>query len=332
MQIYFDESGDFRTAIGGGQKFSFIVGIVVPETSLEKLKCDFDWIVSRLRPGEFVKGEPKGSRLSVDHRRLLLEILKAHRDVMLIPLTVNLGSDDPAFFATAPARIRSLIESNLLAESSSMSMEERAELARRFGRLSAPVLVRLVAYGIAVLKGIEAIACRYHCERFHANYDPIVVTFDRAGRPDNREELVFRASLFGWIERWSRTVPLRIPASLGECHPLLARYAARVSDQWVFDLKKMLAGRILFEDSKASWQIQLADFVANTWSQTIGDHEGRTGCRTLFLDLYRKSALPNETPLGVVAPTDRTEIVSAPQYLEVFARMVLGESKILPCE
>jgi hypothetical protein len=89
---------------------------------------------------------------------------------------------------------------------------------------------------------------------------------------------------------------------------------------------------IAFEDSKAAWQIRLADFLANTWSQTLADWEGKTGYNKLFQDLFRKSALSNETPLGVVAPTDRTEIVTAPAHLEVFARMAFGIQKILPCE
>jgi len=83
----------------------------------------------------------------------------------------------------------------------------------------------------------------------------------------------------------------------------------------------MLKGKILFQDSKTQWLIQLADFAANTWVQTIGDYEGKNGFRELFLELYRKSALPDATPLGVVAPRDKTEVVSAPEYLEVFARM-----------
>jgi len=94
----------------------------------------------------------------------------------------------------------------------------------------------------------------------------------------------------------------------------------------------MLGGKVFFKDSKVTWQIRLADFVVNTWSRSIGDYEGKAGFQTLFPDLCRKSALPAETPLGVVAPTDRTEIVSAPEYLEVFASMAHGLWKILPSD
>jgi len=100
-------------------------------------------------------------------------------------------------------------------------------------------MARLVSYGIAVLKAIESIACRYYCDQFRSDYDPITLIFDRAGRARNREELLLEDSLFGWIANWSRTVPLRIPTSLNESHPLLAKYGERKSEQWTFDLNKL---------------------------------------------------------------------------------------------
>jgi hypothetical protein len=185
MQIYFDESGDFNTARNSAYKFAFVVGIILPDRALQRLKADFGWFVGHLSSNEFRQGEPKGALLSLTHRQVLLEILKAHSDVMLIPLSVNLGFNEPSFFATAPARIHSLIENNLKTESSSMTIRERAALAKRFGRLSAPVMARLVSYGIAVLKAIESIACRYYCDQFRSDYDPITLIFDRTGRARN---------------------------------------------------------------------------------------------------------------------------------------------------
>ena len=161
LQIYFDESGDFNTASTAGHKSAFVVGIILPDRALPRLKGDFDWFVGQLQANEFEQGEPKGSLLSLPHRRVLLEILKAHSDVMVIPVSVNLGFDDPPFYENAPAKIRGLIKSNLSTESDYMTVAERDALANQFGNLSAPVIARLVAYGIAVLKAIEAIASRY---------------------------------------------------------------------------------------------------------------------------------------------------------------------------
>jgi hypothetical protein len=97
------------------------------------------------------------------------------------------------------------------------------------------------------------------------------------------------------------------------------------------DRAMLVGGKISFEDSRHAWQLQMADFVANTWAQTLADHDLKRGFHSLFRDLHQKNALPDEIPLRVVAPTYRTEAVSAPEFLEVFARMAAGLPKILPC-
>jgi len=331
MKVYFDESGDFRVPKGGGPKFAFVVGIIIPEPASEKLRQDFQWFVGQLSRSEFIRGEPKGSALTLEHRRVLMEILKSHDDVMIVPVSVNLGAQGAGFAESAPGRIRALIESNLATPSSQMTVDERKELAARFGRLNAAVLFRLFSYGIAVFKGIEALACRYHCDKFHPLYESITIIFDRAVKAGSREELVLHAALPGWIANWSRTKPLRISPEMDERHPFLVRYGKREGERWTLDLGTILTGGIAFENSRDVWEIQLADFVANTWAQAISDHEGKRGYLSLFRDLYRKSALPDGTWVGVVAPTDRTEEVPGPEHLGVFGRLGFGESKILPC-
>ena len=118
MHIYFDESGDFNPSEPSRPKFCFVVGLIIPQKAAGALHNDFDWFVSKLSPVEFARGEPKGSLLSLPNRRVLLEILKAHREVMLVPTSVNLAYEDPRMFSDAPTRIRSLIESGLHVESS----------------------------------------------------------------------------------------------------------------------------------------------------------------------------------------------------------------------
>jgi hypothetical protein len=85
MEVYFDESGNFRPAAIGSDKFSFVMGLVIPEGSTTKLKSDFDWFESKLASPERNRGEAKGVLLSLEHRKMLLEILKVHRDLMLVP-------------------------------------------------------------------------------------------------------------------------------------------------------------------------------------------------------------------------------------------------------
>jgi hypothetical protein len=331
MEIYFDESGRFHPNVSKTENFSFVMGIIIPEGASAKLKEDFDWFVSRLTTAEFKNGEPKGSLLTLEHRKLLLEIMKSHRDVMLVPVTVNLGQTDPEFLRSAPQKIRTLIESNLGQDSPHMKHSDRKEFAKRISNLSPAVLARILAYAIAVLRAVEAITSYYACEKFHRSYDPIKIVFDRVVRPNSREELVFRDAVFGYIANWTSKVPLKHDPSLDLHHPLGALYGADQEGRVVLDLKKMLLGKIDFEESRKFWQIRLADFLVSIWSRVISDHSGTAGHQSLFRDLHAKTSLDGEHLLGVVALTDNTEKTLAPSQLNVFRGLVSNDAKILPC-
>jgi uncharacterized protein DUF3800 len=332
MEAYFDESGDFGPAPTGKEKYSFVMGIVIPETSAASLKIDFDWFESELDSKEYVHGEAKGVLLSLEHRKVLLEILKAHRDVMLVPVTLNLGYSDKDFLHSAPENIRKLIEKNLEQDSASMTVPQRKELARRFSNLSAPVLARIAAYAITILRTIEAIGLYYHCQKFYELYDPIKMIFDRVVKPEGREELVFKEALFGWLTNWSSDLPLRTAPAIDLSHPLGVLYGEERQGRFAFDLKKMLRGKIEYADSKDVWQIRLADFVVSIWAQSILDHDGKSGHQPLFREINRKTVLDGSHLLGFVGLTEQTAPVAAPAWVEVFHRIAVGDVKILPCD
>jgi len=219
MHAYFDESGTFQPVPEGSVNFSYVVGIVVPDGSVGSLKSSFDWFESQLPASEKRDGEPKGSRLSRRSCEVLLEIMKSHRDVILIPVTVNMGANSPDFMESAPKKISEVIQGNLGQESSYMPVARRRELAKQIANLSAPVLFRILTYAIAVQRTVEAITLRYACETFHRDYNPISVTFDRVTKAKGREQIVFEDSVFGYITNWSASVPLRIHPSITLEHP-----------------------------------------------------------------------------------------------------------------
>jgi Tol biopolymer transport system component len=74
-------------------------------------------------------------------------------------------------------------------------------LAKRCGNLNGEQLARLLAYKVAVEKALDAICLFYHCKKYHSSYSPIRVVFDRTGRANNREELVFKETMFVWITK-----------------------------------------------------------------------------------------------------------------------------------
>jgi hypothetical protein len=287
--------------------------------------------VSKLTGTEFRRAEAKGSLLTLEHRQLLLQILRTHPTVMLVPVTLNLGHTDPQFLNSAPSQIRALIESNRQMESSEMPLNERKDLARRIGNLSGPAITRLLAYAIAIFRSLEAITLYYHCARFYDTYERIRITFDKFGARDSREELVFRAAIFGYLANWSARFPIAIAPEVTLAHPLSMLYAETRSGRAALNLRKMLAGGIEFADSRLVWQIRLADFVVSTWSKALSDYDGKTGHRPLFRYLNEKTVLQGNFLLGISALTDDTSPVAAPPQFEIFRRMVLGDAKILPC-
>jgi len=60
VQIYFDESGDFNPLRASAYNFSFVVGVILPDRALPRLKADFDWFVTQLSRHEFDQRESKG--------------------------------------------------------------------------------------------------------------------------------------------------------------------------------------------------------------------------------------------------------------------------------
>ena len=144
--------------------------------------------------------------------------------------------------------------------------------------------------------------------------------------------MVFRDALFGWLANGSFDLPLKTAPDVDLGHPLAVLYGQEKEGRFVLDLRKMLLGKIDFANSKDVWQIRLADFVANTWSRVILDHEGTTSHQVLFRDLNRKTMLHGNHLLGVVGLMDDTTPVPAPLWLNIFHRMVVGDAKILPCD
>jgi hypothetical protein len=332
MHAYFDESGTFQPVPKGSLDFSYVVGIVIPEGSVDSLKSAFDRFESHLTSAEKKDGEPKGARLSRRSCDVLLEIMKSHRDVILIPITVNIGANSPDFMESAPKEISKVIEGNLGEESSYMPVARRKELAKQVANLSAPALFRILAYAIAVQRTVEAITLHYACDKFRRDYDPISITFDRVTKAKGREQIVFENSVFGYITNWSASVPLRTHPSVTLEHPLGALYGNQVDGKIALSLPKMLAGRIDFADSKKVWQVRLADFLAGIWSRAIDDYSGATGMQSLFSEFHRKTILLGGQRVGVVTLTGVTASTGpAPLELNVFAEMVDDNSKILPC-
>ena len=123
--------------------------------------------------------------------------------------------------------------------------------------------------------------------------------FDRTGPPGGREELVFKEMMFIWVTKNKFTSIKQIH---GDEHPFVRMYGTRVNGQRAFDLAKMVRDNFDFCDSKACWQLQLADMLASAWVNALRDHNNTRGTKWLPLKsqrernrLLRNSLITNRT-------------------------------------
>lgn len=332
MDVYFDESGNFRASPSTESGLSAVMGVIIPENESAALEQDFRAMIGKLPKDIFVNGEPKGRLLSPEHCQLLATIINAHPGVKLVPVTVNTASIEQSFFEQVPKRLKEL----LVGESEKFQYEslrtEVSELARRCGNLSPGQLVRLLAYAVGVHQAIDGISTFYHCSKYHPHYTPIRMIFDRVGTPDSREELVFKQIVFMWLVRMTERKPItKIKEIHTGDHPFMRLYEKALDGQTGLDLTKMLRGNLHFADSKTTWQVQLADMLVSAWLNSLRDSNNALGYAPVFRSLNRNTTRPNDQPLGMIGVSDSYSERVAPARFEVFHRMVEGDMKLLPC-
>jgi hypothetical protein len=333
MQVYFDESGNFRPSLSQEIGLCAVMGVIIPENEAASLREDFLAMIGELPRDVFVNGEPKGYRLSAQQSQLLATLINAHSGVKLAPVTVNTASIEQSFFEKFPPKLKEL----LTGESEKCLYEtmqtEVSELARRCGNLSSDQLVRLLAYTVGVRRAIDAVSTFYHCSKYHACYDPMQMIFDRAGTPNSREELVFKQMVFMWLVRMTEREPItKIREIHTQNHPLMRLYETTLEDgQKRFDLVKLLRGNLHFADSKQTWQLQLADMLASAWLNSLRDHSNTRGYAPIFRSLNLNSSLPNDQPTGMIGVAESYSQTAAPVHFDLFRRLVAGDAKLLPC-
>jgi hypothetical protein len=327
ITVFLDETGIFRPCLAGEDELSAVIGLIIPEIDSQALKQDFSAFVAKLPRGVFVNGEPKGNRFSMEQHKEVALLLNARPGIMSVPVTFNRAMSTSSFDSW-PASLK-----ELLTKEASMCVHETMrqqvqELARRCGNLSSDQISRLLTYKIAVEKALAGICLFYHCAKYHSSYAPIKIVFDRTGPPGGREELVFKEMMFIWVTKNKFTSIKQIH---GDEHPFVRMYGTRVNGQRAFDLAKMVRDNFDFRDSKACWQLQLADMLASAWVNALRDHNNTRGYLPIFRLLHRNTVHPNDQPVGMMGAADVSSETYAPAIFNVYRRLITKEGKILPC-
>ncbi len=315
MQIYFDESGDFDPCLQGGKDTHGLVGVIIPENKADSLRRDFELFARQLPPQAFLKGEPKGRGLTVEHCQLLVHIMNAHPAVTLVPVTLIFGASDRTFLEKVPERLKDKAQQEAIKYLSGPRLNRVLEWARQFGNLSPVQTCRLLTYAEGVFRSVNAIVSRYRCLVFAPSLSRVDITFDRVGRSNDREERVLFLLAYLWVMmRWgSDPQGGEMKAALKAGCPFPKFFPFR------------------FKDSKKTWQLQLVHILAKAWVASIQDQDNRCGYLPLFRILHRNTIYPSRDPLGLINFREGSGYIPTPARFDIFLRMATDIEKLLPC-
>jgi hypothetical protein len=267
MKFYFDESGDFRLDDDGIQRVGIVAGITVPESVEAEVFDRFDEFVATLSPSAFNKGEPKGNLLTYEERRRFARMIAKSDKLVVTPAMLDIASLNRAKKHVRDDVVRRMRD---LAEQCvhDTLREETHLLAKQFNNLSDNQSLRLgsVAYcikrafeqTIILLSGKEYFDC---WEQMRFEIDAVQV------RPGNREELVFKWTMLGWLQGWSQKNPTMIITEIHtDDHPLIKNYST-TDDK--FDLNKIYKDNLYYQRSSESKGLQIADMAASIINHAV---------------------------------------------------------------
>ena len=261
MRFYFDESGDFRLDDDGIQRVGIVAGITIPESAESEVFVRFDEFVASLCPSAFKKGEPKGNLLAYEERARFAQMIADNKRIVVTPAMLDIASIIRAKKHVVGDMVRRM--ATLADECVNKTMRGAQLLASQFNNLSENQSLRLgsIAYcikrafdqTILLLPGEEYIHC---WDQMRFEIDPVQVS------SGNREELVFKWTMLGWLQGWSQKSPsMTITEIHTEHHPLVKNYS---TTDGKFDLTKIYRDNLHYPRSSESKGLQIADMAATT--------------------------------------------------------------------
>jgi hypothetical protein len=282
MFYYFDESGDFRIPdTATTHKVAVVMGIAISEPIYDDLRARFCQFVKKLGASECVNGEPKGSRLTYDHRKDFCNLLFDYDGVSLTPVTLDLSSLAHESIRSMPARMSRVLYGWADKMVFPEAREQALLLARQYANLSVNQSLRIYSLANCIREALHH-SVLFLSTRGHKNaWAKLRFEIDRVQtRANSREEKVFSLMVLGWLMGWSRTNPLITVKEIHtDDHPFVRNYCTKEG----IDLGKMLYGNLHWVNSRYSWGIQLADFSATIVYQAacaLNDDKG-------LISLYR---------------------------------------------
>lgn len=261
MKFYFDESGDFRLDDQAVVPVGIVVGITIPESAEPEVLTRFDDFIATLAPSAFKKGEPKGHLLTLQDRTRFAEMIAANHRIVVTPTILDIASINRANLDVRRMMVRRIRE---LAEQCVYdTMRDEADLlARQFKNLSENQSLRLCSVAYCIKRAFEQTIFLmsgkefFHCwNEMRFEIDPVNI------QQDNREQMVFKWAMLGWLQGWSQQSPTMLIKEIHTSdHPLIQHYST-ADDK--FDLNKIYKDNLHYPRSSASKGLQIADMACS---------------------------------------------------------------------
>jgi hypothetical protein len=317
VKFFFDESGDF-TVPGDGtrHKAGVVVGVAVADHVRDELERQFRRFTATLEQNEFIKGEPKGSKLCLAHQNAFGNFLKRLRHgVIVTPATLDLSVLADTVYCSPGAGMAEAVRNWIPRMKHDAPKQRLHELAQQMSNLSATQSLRLLALAYCFRQLLEfSITFMSHGE-FAASWEDLQFVVDRVHpKPNGREEQVFSITVMSWLAAWSEYRPIGLIEEIHtECHPIVRKYTVPEG----LELGSMLRGRIFWENSATSWGLQIADIAASIIGRAIRN-PGDRAAQQAFIRIMRASHGTPNVALNVFTPNP----TAGQSYLEKYQPLV----------
>jgi hypothetical protein len=304
MKFYIDESGDYRIPDKLiTHKACVTVGVAVSDLIHEQLRKGFESFCRKLMPSEHKNGEPKGAKLTNEHRSEFCELLSGFKGFLIIPSTIDLSLI--AFLQKDYKPIQERMYEHLHDLTHTMLHESMCEdlrlLAKQFNNLSLEQCLKIFSLAKCIHESLRSAIIYLSSNGHEASWETILYEIDRTNvRPNSREEIVFTQMIRGWIFSWSKSEPFTLIKEVHTPdHPLVRNFD---TPEGTLDGNKLFEDKIIWTDSRKSWGVRLADFASSIVYNAVNDLDDRNGSVTLFASLMRSMPYSLKDGPGLFSP------------------------------
>ncbi len=266
MKFYFDESGDFSIPADPMEHaVAVVAGIAITETVEKVLSAKFSQFVAGLNNSELVDDEPKGSLLTIEHKRDFCDLLAGFKGrISLTPVTLDLSTLSGSAREEMNKDLAKLLQEQAERMTYDEMKQQMMQLSKQAGNLSLEQDLRIYS----------TINCF-------------------------REEKVFSFMVLAWLAGWSRSHPLETLKGLHtKDHPFIRRYDTPEGIR----IDKIVRDNLYWEDSKDSWGLQVADIAANIVYQAASRLDNDKEALAIYGSLMRCSAYGSGRGPGLFTP------------------------------